>query len=113
VAEWPRVGVVASHAGVDGVAVRAMHAAGYQGLVIEGTGNGTVHAAVLEAAWQARTAGMAVWRSTRCPGGGVVGQPEGQLPSAGVLTPARARIELMLRLMAGWRGDALDAPPAG
>ncbi|MBI5270916.1 MAG: asparaginase [Burkholderiales bacterium] len=113
VAEWPRVGVVASHAGVDGVAVRAMQAAGYQGLVVEGTGNGTVHAAVLEAAWQARTAGVAVWRSTRCPGGGVVGQPEGQLPSAGVLTPARARIELMLRLMAGWQGDALDAPPAG
>ncbi|WP_374673830.1 asparaginase [Ideonella sp.] len=112
VADWPRVGVVASHAGVDGVAVRAMVAAGYQGLVLEGTGNGTVHAALVDAAAEARAAGRVVWRSTRCAGGGVVGQPAGELPSAGVLTPARARIELMLRLMAGEQGEPI-APSAG
>ena len=58
VAEWPKVGVVPSHAGVEPVLVDALVAAGYQGLVIEGTGNGTWHRA-LGAALQAAEIGRA------------------------------------------------------
>ncbi|MFZ2987483.1 asparaginase [Ideonella sp.] len=100
--DWPRVGVVCSHAGCDGALVDALCAMGYQGLVIEGTGNGTVHES-LETAVQ-RVLGqhprLQVLRATRCQLGGVVGAPAGALPSAGGLSPAKARIELMLRLMA-------------
>jgi len=100
VAEWPRVDVVVSHAGADGALVRALLALGTQGLVVEGTGNGSVHKDVEAALAQAETSGVPVLRATRCQGGGVVGAPARALPSAGVLTPARARVELMLRLMA-------------
>lgn len=96
---WPRVGVVVSHAGADGVGVDALVAAGARGIVVQGTGNGTVHAALLQALSRAQQAGVVVWRASRCSGGAVVGAPEGALPSAGELSPAKARVELMLRLI--------------
>ncbi len=94
---WPRVDIVTSHAGADGALLDAALAAGARGIVIAGTGNGTMHRALLQAARRAAAAGVPVWRSTRCLLGGVVGD-EGELPSCGALTPAQARIELMLRL---------------
>lgn len=97
---WPRVGIVVSHAGADGVVVDALVAAGARGLVVQGTGNGTVHAALQQALERVRQAGVAVLRATRCSGGAIVGAPEGALPSAGELSPAKARVELMLRLIA-------------
>ena len=70
-----------------------------RGLVAEGTGNGTLHAALEAALRTAQSQGVAVLRASRCWAGGVVGQPEGALPSAGLLTPAKARLELMLQLL--------------
>jgi len=104
---WPWVAVVASHAGADARAMSALLAQGVDGVVVEGTGNGTVHNA-LEAQLQvAQARGLPVLRTSRCQGGAVVGAPEGSLPSAGVLSPARARVELLLQLLqrrrsAGW-----------
>lgn len=100
-AAWPRVGLVASHAGVDGLVADALVAAGARGLVVQGTGNGTVHAALEAALARAQQAGVAVLRASRCSGGAIVGAPAGALPSAGALTPAKARVELLLRLLAG------------
>lgn len=96
---WPRVDIVVSHAGADGVVVDALVAAGARGLVIEGTGNGTVHASLLAAVERALQAGLPVLRASRCAGAAVVGSPEGALPSAGELSPAKARVELLLRLL--------------
>ncbi|HEV8691345.1 MAG TPA: asparaginase [Ideonella sp.] len=98
-ASWPRVDIVSSHAGADGVVVDALVAAGARGLVIEGTGNGTVHASLLAAVERAQAAGVPVLRATRCAGAAVVGSPPGALTSAGELSPAKARIELLLRLL--------------
>jgi L-asparaginase len=106
-AAWPRVDVVVSHAGASGRVVDALVASGTRGLVIEGTGNGTVHASLLEAIERARAAGVPVLRSTRCAGAAVVGAPAGALPSAGELSPAKARVELLLQLL-----GQLGAPPA-
>lgn len=99
-AQWPRVGVVCSHAGAEPWAVEAAVAAGLQGLVVEGTGNGTVHHRLEAALQQAQSAGLRVLRASRCVAGGVVGAPAGALPSAGGLTPAKARVELLLQLLA-------------
>lgn len=98
-ASWPRVDIVVSHAGADGVVVDALVAAGARGLVVEGTGNGTVHAALLAALVRAQAAGVRVLRATRCAGAAVVGAPAGALPSAGELSPAKARIELLIELL--------------
>ncbi len=98
-AGWPVVDIVTSHAGARAATLHALVAAGARGLVIAGTGNGTVHHEQLAAARQAAEAGVAVVRASRCLAGGVVGAPAGALPSYGSLTPAQARIELMLDLL--------------
>jgi L-asparaginase len=98
---WPAVEIVTSHAGARGETLDALVAAGSRGIVIAGTGNGSVHRRLLEAAWRAVEQGVVVWRASRCIAGGVVGNPGGHLPSAGALTPAQARVRLLLQLVAG------------
>jgi L-asparaginase len=99
VAAWPRVEIVHSHAGADGRLVQALCADGVQGIVVAGTGNGSVHQALEAALRQAQAQGVSVLRSSRCLDGAVLGAIEGELPGAGALTPVKARIELMLQLM--------------
>jgi L-asparaginase len=98
--EWPRADIVLSHAGADGAVVQALVAAGVRGIVVAGTGNGTVHAAMLAALDEARRAGVRVLRATRCAEGVVIGEPTGALPSAGGLSPVKARVALLLELLA-------------
>ena len=100
---WPVVDIVTSHAGARAAVLPALVAAGAQGLVMAGTGNGSVHAELQAAARLAVAQGVRVLRASRCQLGGVVGGTadgvDGHLPSAGVLTAPQARIELMLDLM--------------
>jgi L-asparaginase len=96
-AQWPQVALLLSHAGVSGGVVDALRAQGVRGIVVAGTGNGTVHRELLPALERARQQGVTVWRASRCAQGGVLGESE--LPSAGALSAVKARIELMLRLM--------------
>lgn len=98
--QWPVVEIVTSHAGATGLVVDALVAAGVRGIVVAGTGNGSVHRQMLEAARRAETAGLRVRRASRCQLGGVVGQRPDALPSAGALTAPQARIELLLDLLA-------------
>jgi L-asparaginase len=102
-AAWPVVDVVMSHAGVRGEVIDTLVAAGARGLVVAGTGNGSVHRALVEAARRAEAAGVVVRRASRCQLGGVVGSRADSLPSAGVRTAPQARIELMLDLIAAAR----------
>jgi L-asparaginase len=101
-ASWPAVEIVTSHAGSSGALVDALARGGAKGIVIAATGNGTVHEAIERALVDAAWAGMSVLRATRCGEGAILeaGEGNGALPSAGALTPAKARVELMLRLMA-------------
>ena len=99
---WPVVDVVTSHAGATGRTIDGLVATGVQGIVVAGTGNGSVHAGLMAAAHRAQAAGVVVRRSSRCQLGGVVEAAEpapGVLPSSGELTAVQARIELMLDLM--------------
>jgi L-asparaginase len=102
-ADWPKVEIVTSHTGASGAVIDALVAAGARGIVIAGTGNGSVHVALLEAARRAIAAGVPVVRASRCLLGGVFGAPPDALPSYGALTPWQARIELMLDLLDGSR----------
>jgi L-asparaginase len=100
VASWPAVEIVTSHAGAGGAIVRALQAAGVRGLVVAATGNGSVHRALEAALLDAQHAGVQVLRSTRCADGRVLDHAEAALASADDLTPAKARVELLLRLIA-------------
>lgn len=105
-APWPRVDIIFSHAGADGSIVRALCAAPpagdapLAGLVVAGTGNGTLHHTLEAALHQAQSQGIAVVRTTRCALGKVLVRADGQ--GTGLATwplPAvKARVELMLRL---------------
>lgn len=99
VSRWPRVEIVMNHAGADGTVVRALRGAGVDGLIAAGTGNGTLSAALDAALREAEAAGIRVWRSTRCDAGPVMDLP-GLLPGAGALSPVKARIEMILDLLA-------------
>ncbi|AKJ29257.1 asparaginase [Caldimonas brevitalea] len=101
---WPRVELVSSHSGADGSLVAALQQMGVAGVVVVGTGNGTVHQRLEAALLAAQAAGMKVWRSTRCAEGRVLGKPDDVLPAAGTLTPYQARVELLLQLLAERKG---------
>ena len=97
--EWPRVDVVLNHAGADGRLVRALVGAGVDGIVAAGTGNGTLSELLDAALRDAERAGVRVIRSTRCDAGPVMDLP-GLLPAAGALSAVKARIDLILALLA-------------
>lgn len=101
-APWPRVEIVTSHAGADGRLVDLLCADGVDGIVLAGTGNGTLSQGLEQAEQRAQQAGVAVWRASRCAAGGIVGLEPGGLASAGsaaALSPAQARVELTLTLL--------------
>ncbi|MGI9134049.1 MAG: asparaginase [Rhodoferax sp.] len=103
---WPRVEVLMSYAGATGASVRALCAAPVggdaplRGIVVAGTGNGTIHASLQTALQAAQAAGVRVVRSTRCAYGAVVPAAQAALPDAHGLSPLKARIALRLELMA-------------
>lgn len=102
---WPRVELVMSHAGADGTVVRSLCAYGssspLRGIVVVGTGNGTVHQDLMAALQGAVDMGVQVALTTRCQMGSIVGTPRGVGRTMTVmhLSPVKARIALMLNLM--------------
>lgn len=96
---WPWVEVLYSVAGANGRTIDALVAAGVQGLVLAGAGNGSIHKNLNDALLRAQAAGVVVWRTTRCEQGVVVEQREHRDALTIALHPLKARISLMLHLM--------------
>lgn len=99
-ADWPRVAWLTSHAGFDAALVDAAVAAGFHGLVLAGTGNGTLHADLEAAAARATQAGVVLRLSTRCASGRVVGDAPRAVPVSPTHSAAQARVALLLELLA-------------
>ena len=102
-AEWPEVALVVSYSGVTRIAVDALVAAGVRGLVVAGTGNGSIHAALQQALGEAVAHGVAVVRASRTGAGHVMrngAAPDDALGlvAAGTLSPYKARVLLILAL---------------
>ena len=104
--EWPRVEIIMNYVGATGATVRALcrvpaaDEPPVRGLVVAGTGNGTVHEDLLLALREAQALGLAVVRATRCAQGCVVPSSAiGELPDSQGLSPVKARIELALELI--------------
>jgi len=106
-AVWPRVEIIMSYAGATGSTARALCAASVdgaapvRGIVVAGTGNGTVHEDLEVALLEMQSQGIRVVRASRCAFGRVV---EGELMTSGLphsngLPPLKARVALMLDLM--------------
>jgi L-asparaginase len=98
-AQWPQVAIAVSHAGATGLEVDALVSAGVAGIVIATTGNGTVHHVLEAAVGRAQQRSVRVLRATRCALGHIVGDNSNTVPHAGALTPAQARVALLLDLL--------------
>lgn len=96
---WPRVEIVMSHAGAGGAMVDALVDQGVEGLVVAGTGNGSVHHDLEAALHRAQLRGVKVMKSTRCAQGRVLPRPDDALRDSAGLSPVKARIALMLELL--------------
>ncbi|MBT0569240.1 asparaginase [Curvibacter sp. CHRR-16] len=104
-ADWPRVEILTSYAGAYGALVTALLQAPadqpvVKGLVVAGTGNGTIHADLEAALRQAQDHGVRVVRTSRCAYGVVVqaSAASDNLPAM-PLSAVKARIALMLELL--------------
>ncbi|MEP6504251.1 MAG: asparaginase [Betaproteobacteria bacterium] len=96
---WPAVDIVLHHAGADGRLVDAAVAAGARGLVVAGTGHGTLGARLEAAVARARDAGVAVRRASRCAFGPVLAKGADDVEAVGELIAVQARVELQLELL--------------
>jgi len=111
---WPRVDIVVSFAGASGAIVDALLASPpypsgadlpvaapspVRGLVVAGTGNGTVHCDLEAALFRAQEAGVRVVRATRCTQGRVLPVSGSAMADSDGLSPVKARIALMLALL--------------
>ena len=97
--DWPRVEIVMSYAGASAALVDALVSGGVRGLVVAATGNGTLHHALEAALLRAQAAGIEVVRATRCVNGGILPKPGDTIADSDGLSPVKARISMMLRLM--------------
>ena len=109
-AGWPRVEIIMSYAGASASLVEGLLAHGLasndpvRGIVVAGTGNGGLHQALESALLRAQADGVLVVRATRCSAGRVLVGANDSIPDSAGLSPVKARIALMLRLMAAGAG---------
>ncbi len=94
---WPRVEIVLNHAHATGSIVQALLSASapsdpLRGIVVAGTGNGTVSNALQEALNEAQSQGVEVVITSRCAWGGI--------HAGSSLSAGKTRVELVLKLLA-------------
>jgi L-asparaginase len=104
--QLPRVEIVLNHSGATGdivqdlLAQRSISSVNkLAGIVVAATGNGTISQDLERVLQTAESAGVVVWRSSRCAFGSLVGKADTQFGDSGGLTPVKARIALMLSLI--------------
>src|SRR5690606_12669351 len=99
----PRVEIIHSHAGASGALVEALLAPSaappLYGIVVAGTGNGTIHKNLEAALLSAQQQGLRVVRASSCQGlvHQALNEPFLVYPQ---LSPKQARIQLMLEALA-------------
>ncbi len=106
-AALPRVEIVLSHAAASGAMLDALAdpdtaarhgVAPVRGLVLAGTGGGTLHREIELAARRALAAGVRVVRTSRCADGWLQPRTGDEFPAL-ALSPVKARLALMLELL--------------
>jgi L-asparaginase len=100
---WPRVEIVLNHAHASGSIVRALladpanAADPLRGIVVAGTGNGTLSTGLQAALMQAHSQGVQVLRASRCAWGGVSATAQDMFPCT-ELSAVKARVQMVLEI---------------
>lgn len=99
--KWPWVEILVSHAGASAQMVEALIGAKIEGLVLAGTGMGSVHQSWIMTLQKACEQGVALVRASRTGAGLVADSQDGlKCALAGSLSAPKARIALQLALNA-------------
>lgn len=98
-AQWPWVEIVMNHVNASQKHVDALVNAGVQGLVLAGTGNGSVSSQMKESLLRAQTAHVQVRLSSRCNQGAVIPTSSHVFDASGALSPVKTRVALLLDIM--------------
>jgi L-asparaginase len=106
-AALPRVDLIAQHVDMDVGVVDWLRSRGARGLVLAGTGHGTMSRPMQDALARAAADGCLVVRASRVAGGpvtrdGGVDDSAHGFVAAGFLSPHKARLVASLALAAGW-----------
>jgi L-asparaginase len=112
--ELPRVDLIAQHVDIDAGIVAWLLGRGARGLVLAGTGHGTLSMPMQEALAQAAAAGCLIVRSSRVASGPVLrdaGVDDGArgFVAAGFVPPHKARLIAALALATGMDRAATQA----
>ncbi|PON10144.1 L-asparaginase, partial [Candidatus Entotheonella serta] len=100
-ATLPRVDIVYSYSGADGLLIDAVRQHGSEGLIVVGFGSGSLSREIFQAGTQAIQDGLAVVIASRATSGRVIMTPQKEENGylvADDLLPQKARILLMLAL---------------
>jgi len=112
IADWPRVEIIMSYAGASSAIVQALVDQGVRGIVVAATGNGTLHHDLENGLRMAQAAGVRIVRATRCSSGPIQSLSNAIFPDSKGLNPAKARVALLLELMADDLASGLLRPVA-
>lgn len=97
---WPWVEIVMNHVQTNPKHVELLCAAGVQGLVVAGTGNGSMSQSMQKTLLLAQANGVEVRISSRCSQGAIVPTEMHTFETNGALNPAKARVALILEILA-------------
>jgi L-asparaginase len=100
ITSWPRVEIVHHYAGATGAVVRALladAAVPLHGIVVAGTGNGTLSTDLEAALCSAQRSGVRVLRASRCAWGGVSATAHDTLPAT-ALSAVKARVQMVVEI---------------
>jgi L-asparaginase len=103
---WPRVEIIMNYVGSEGSLVNMIcsdttHPTRVQGLIVAGTGNGTLSQSLEEALIELQSKGIRVLRCSRCAYGRVITDltVTNSIQASRYSSPVKARIDLLLSLM--------------
>ncbi len=98
-AEWPWVEIIFNCVQSNGRQIKLLVDAGLKGLVVAGTGNGSISQALKEELLLAKSRGVEIRLASRCNQGPVVKTENHAFSTSDVLNPAKARVALILELL--------------
>jgi L-asparaginase len=96
---WPWVEVLMNHVQSDPKVVDLLVNAGVHGLVVAGTGNGSVSTTLKAALKRAEASGVQVRLSSRCNQGPVLVTESHAFPVLEGLSPVKTRVALVLDIL--------------
>ena len=98
-AQWPWVEIVMNHVNASVQHVDALVQAGVKGLVVAGTGNGSISKKLKASLATAQEAHVAIRVATRCNQGAVIPTESHVFDASAGLSPVKTRVALLLDLM--------------